>query len=179
MYFFLILLLALTFFFFYERYSFSNYTENARGSGDMNIPVNIDAPVLAKNKIEINAPVDSVWKKLTDITNWSKWQKAVTETVVKGAIQEGTQFDWKAGGLSFQSQIHTAKHHAAFGWTGTTIGASAIHNWRFQQKDSTTTVVIVEESLQGVFPNLFRKYFQDKLDKGVLNSLLELKSAVE
>jgi uncharacterized membrane protein len=145
----------------------------------MNIPINKNAPVQSGNQIEIQAPVDVIWNVLTDIQNWPKWQKAVTETVVEGKIEEGTTFRWKAGGLSFKSRIHTSKPHTAFGWTGTTIGASAIHNWTFTEKDQRTTIVVVEESLEGLLPKLFRKNFQKNLDNGVLKNLKELKEAAE
>lgn len=145
----------------------------------MNIPINENAPVKSRNQIEVQAPVETVWNTLTDIKNWPKWQKAVTETTVGEKIEEGTNFKWKAGGLSFKSKIHTSKPNTAFGWTGTTIGASAIHNWTFMKKDNNTTTVLVEESLQGVFPKLFKKYFQNNLDNGVLTSLMELKDASE
>lgn len=145
----------------------------------MNIPVNEKAPVLSGSQIEITAPVEVVWKTLTDISNWPAWQKDVTETTVDGNIVEGTVFRWKAGGLSFKSQIHTCWPHRAFGWTGTTIGAHAVHNWTFIQKDSTTTIVKVEESLGGMFPKLFRKNFQKNLDQGLKKNLLELKEAAE
>lgn len=145
----------------------------------MNIPINENAPVKSRNQIEIKAPIDKVWIIRTDIKNWIKWQKAVTETKVDGKIEEGTNFKWKAGGLSFRSTIHTSKPHTEFGWTGTTIGASAIHNWTFKQTENNTTIVIVEESLEGLLPKLFRKFFQKHLDKGVLTNLMELKEASE
>lgn len=145
----------------------------------MNIPINENAPVKSRNQIEIQAPINTVWFILTDIKNWTKWQTAVTETIVEEKIDEGANFKWKAGGLSFKSKIHTSRPNTEFGWTGTTIGASAIHNWTFMEKDSNTTIAIVQESLQGVFPKLFRKYFQNNLDKGVLANLMELKAASE
>jgi len=146
--------------------------------GIMNIPVNENAPVKSGSRIEINAPAGTVWEMLTDINNWSKWQKAVTETTVRGEIKEGTKFEWKAGGLSFNSEIHTVKPMLMFGWTGTTIGTSAIHNWTFEEQGNKT-IVTVEESLQGLLPGLFRAYFQKNLDKGVITSLEELKAASE
>jgi len=166
-------------FFYYESYLFNQYIDNSKKKENMNIPINENAPVKSRNQIEMQAPIDTAWFILTDIKNWTKWQTAVTETIVDEKIEEGTTFKWKAGGLSFKSKIHTSKPNTAFGWTGTTIGASAIHNWTFMKKDSNTTIVIVEESLQGVFPKLFKKYFQNNLDKGVLTNLMELKDASE
>lgn len=175
----LALVVVIIFFFYYESYSFKQYIEKSNQKDNMNIPINENAPVKSKNQIEIHAPVDTVWNILTDIKNWNKWQTAVTETIVDEKIEEGIEFEWKAGGLSFKSKIHTSKPYTAFGWTGTTIGASAIHNWTFIKKGNDTTIVIVEESLQGVFPKLFKKYFQSNLDKGVLTNLMELKNASE
>lgn len=144
----------------------------------MNIPINENASVKSKNQIEIDAPLATVWDVLTDINNWANWQKAVSETIVDGEIKEGTRFNWKAGGLSFKSRIHTVNSMSMFGWTGTTFGASAIHNWTFKEMDNKT-IVKVEESLQGVFPRLFRGYFQKNLDAGVRTNLEELKTASE
>lgn len=144
----------------------------------MNIPVNESAPVKSGSQIEIEAPIDIVWRILTDINHWTTWQKEVTKTVVHGAIGQGTRFDWKAGGLSFKSRIHTSVRESMFGWTGTTIGASAIHNWTFEA-NGNMTIVKVEESLQGLFPRLFTGYFQKNLDSGIIRNLKELKFAAE
>jgi len=162
--------------------SLSTYIEKTTVEETMNIPINEIAPVKSKNQIEIRSSIETVWKILTDIRNWPKWQKAVTKTIVDEDIEdikEGTTFKWKANGILFKSKIHTSKPNAEFGWTGTTIGAKAIHNWTFLKKDDNTTIVIVEESLQGVFPTLFRQYFQNNLDKSVLTNLIELKEASE
>lgn len=175
----LAIVVVILFFFFYESYTFNQYIDNSNQKDNMNIPINENASVKSKNQIEIQAPIETVWQILADIKSWTKWQKAVTETIVDGKIAEGTEFKWKAGGLSFKSKIHTSKPYTAFGWTGTTIGAAAIHNWTFMKKDSNTTIVIVEESLQGVLPKMFKKYFQNNLDKGVLTNLMELKNASE
>ncbi len=165
-------------YFYYESYLFKKYVENQNQKKEMNIPINESAPVKSKSQIEIAAPVETVWATITKIDNWPGWQKDVTKAVVHGEIKEGTNFDWKAGGLSFRSTIHTSKPMTDFGWTGTTPGASAIHNWFFESRGNTT-IVKVEESLQGVFPRLFKPYFQKNLDAGVLKNLQELKSAAE
>lgn len=173
----LIFFLIIIAFFASEIYTFNKYVSNPN-KGNMNIPINENAPVKSKNQIEIDAPIDTVWKVLTDISNWTKWQKAVSATEVLAEIKEGTKFNWKAGGISFKSMIHTNNPKSRFGWTGTTFGASAIHNWTFEEKDNKT-IVKVEESLQGVLPRLFRGYFQKNLDSGVVTNLKELKTASE
>ncbi len=144
----------------------------------MNIQVNPNAPVRSRQEVLIAAPVDTVWKVLTGISQWTTWQKNMTKATLQGELAEGAPFHWKAGGISFSSRIHTMKPKTEFGWTGTTLGASAIHNWTFRETDHGT-LVTVEESLQGVLPRLLKKSFQKSLDTGMQESLVELKSAAE
>lgn len=144
----------------------------------MNIPINHNAPVKSHSEIIIDAPIEKVWQILTNITDWPTWQKEVTESNLKEELAEGVEFKWKASGLLFTSQIHTIDPELKFGWTGKTFGADAIHNW-FLKDDGDKTIVHVEESLQGVFPRIFKGYFQKNLDKGVIQTLMDLKAASE
>jgi uncharacterized protein YndB with AHSA1/START domain len=144
----------------------------------MHIPVNQNAPVKSRGELIIHAPIEKLWHVLTDIDHWPSWQSAVTESKLSGSLAEGTIFRWKAGGLSFVSKIHTIKPYHKFGWTGKTIGTSAIHNWFFEEHDGQT-LLIVEECLEGFLPRLFRGYFQKMVEKGIQNNLRELQTAAE
>jgi len=144
----------------------------------MNISINENAPVKSTGKVEIKASIDKVWKILTSIDDWPSWQLEVTESNLKENLKEGAIFKWKAGGLSFTSQIHTIEPKTKFGWTGKTFGANAIHNWFFSFENGNT-IIKVEESLQGIFPKLFTNYFQRNLDKGIQLNLEDLKRASE
>ncbi len=145
----------------------------------MNVPVNKDAPVKSQTEIIIEASKEKVWKILTSINDWPSWQSEVTYSNLKGELREGAEFKWKAGGLSFLSKIHTSMPITEFGWTGKTIGTSAIHNWFIKDDGEGKTIVKVEESLQGIFPRLFKNYFNENLDKGVQKNIQELKIACE
>ena len=140
--------------------------------------INETAPVVAKQQLLIHAPVETVWNVLTSINDWPKWQSTITQAQLKGAVREGTVFVWKAGGLNFTSKIHTCQPFDFFGWTGKTIGASAIHNWMFK-KQGESTLVFIEESMQGFFPSIMKKKFNKDLEKGMRRNLEELKSASE
>lgn len=144
----------------------------------MNIPINSKAPVKSSNQISIDAPANIVWDLLTRIAEWPDWQKSVTSARLHGELKEGTSFTWKASNLTFNSKIHTISPQSRFGWTGVTVGVSAIHNWKFEIQNGKT-MVSVEECLEGLLPNLFRKFFQRNLDTGIKTSLEELKTAAE
>ena len=176
----LLIFVITTAFFIYESIRFNNYTSTneMNKTEEMNIPINQDAPVKSHGEIVIEASTDKVWQILTKINDWPSWQSEVTESNLNEVLKEGAEFKWKAGGLSFTSQIHTVEQKTRFGWTGKTFGASAIHNWFFKVEGGNT-VIRVEESLQGVFPRLLKNYFQKNLDNGVQKNLQDLKNASE
>jgi|GEM_PF-257693 len=160
-----------------ESVRFNRYVSNVQAD-EFKIPVNENAPVVSHGSIGINAPVEAVWAVLTGINKWPEWQEEVTSASLAGEAAEEASFEWEAGGIGFTSKIHTMQANKYFGWTGSTTGAMAVHNWSFVQAGDST-LVKVDESLQGVFPLLLKQYFQKNLDKGIKNSLNELKAAVE
>lgn len=141
------------------------------------ISINIYASVIAKDTIVINAPIEKVWNVLTGIDGWPQWQTGVTKAVIKGSLQKGTDFEWESKGINFSSTIHTCNHYKSFGWTGTTFGAQAIHNWTFKEREGKT-LVIVEESLEGILPTIMKHTFQSDLEKGMKRSLEDLRRQV-
>jgi len=142
----------------------------------VNKAINENAPVIEKQHIFIPALPQKVWEILSDINNWPKWQPEVTHAELFGELQEGTQFKWKAGGISFTSELHTVDKHRVIGWTGKTIGTKAVHNWYLEEGNKGTTVY-VEESLQGILPIFLKKKFSRDLHQGMKNNLQELYSA--
>jgi uncharacterized protein YndB with AHSA1/START domain len=160
-------------YFQFESLKFNNYVLKAAPEKGMKIPINEEAPIIAKSSIEINTPIEKVWTILTEVQSWPDWQTEVTEVYLSGSLKEGSFFTWKAGGLHFKSKIHTMEPLKHFGWTGETFGAMAVHNWKFEEKGGSTHV-FVGESLQDVFPTLFRGYFQRNLKTGMDRNLEEL-----
>ncbi|HPJ54308.1 MAG TPA: hypothetical protein PLF80_15345 [Flavobacteriales bacterium] len=53
-----------------------------------------------------------------------------------------------------------------------------MHNWTFTQAEGRT-VVEVSESLQGLFPRLFKRSFQKQLEESMRQDLEELKQEAE
>jgi len=144
----------------------------------MKININTNAPIVAKQKIKINVPAIRVWSLLTEINNWPTWQPSVKEAHLKTLLNEGSEFIWKTGGITLKSNIHTCEPFNKFGWTGKTKGTYRIHNWEFESV-SDGTIVIVEESLQGFFPFIFKKKFHKNLEESMSKNLKDLKQASE
>ena len=144
----------------------------------MKININTNAPIVAKQKIKINVPATRVWSLLTEINNWPTWQPSVKEAHLKTLLNEGSEFIWKTGGVTLKSNIHTCEPFNKFGWTDKTKGTYRIHNWEFESV-SDGTIVIVEESLQGFFPFIFKRKFRKNLEESMSKTLKDLKEASE
>ncbi|MGD9931614.1 MAG: SRPBCC family protein [Mangrovibacterium sp.] len=140
----------------------------------MKIETNKNAPAWHEEHLLIEAPAERVYATLADIRHWALWQSGVSKTKVHGKIAPGTSFDWKAGGFSIRSVIHTAAAPLEFGWTGNMLWLKAVHNWTFYPEGNQTRVV-VNESLEGFLAGLMQK----TLAKGMKKNLLELKTEAE
>ena len=140
--------------------------------------IHTDAPVITRQQIVIDAPVETVWKVFADINHWSDWQKEISSSKINGPFQEGTSFDWKSNGLTIHSTLHTAEINHSAGWSGPAFGAFAIHTWNFTSQGNNT-LVQVNESMEGWLVSLFKKRFQSGLDTSIINWLKALKVASE
>ncbi|GAA4160799.1 hypothetical protein GCM10022217_25430 [Chryseobacterium ginsenosidimutans] len=128
--------------------------------------INKEAPVKTYQEITINAPAQKVYQIMSDIDHWTDWYSDVEDPKLNGPFKKGSSFDWKSGGLTIHSTLHTVQPGHKIGWSGKAFGAFAIHNWSFTEHDGKTTVK-VEESMEGWLVSLMNKTFQ----KGLENSL--------
>ena len=140
--------------------------------------INNNAPVKCSRSITIHAPVKKVWALLTDIDNWDSWQTDISRPKLNGALQPATIFTWKTGGAAIESTLHTVEPYQQFGWTGKTFGMLAIHNWTLVQQEHST-IVTVDESMEGFLALLFKKSFNKNLEKGMKKWLKLLKEESE
>ena len=140
--------------------------------------VNQNAPVLQTNQIFIQADPKRVWAVLADINQWPTWQPKISRAVLEGRPVVGATFNWKVNGASIRSVLHTADVGYAFGWSGTTFGGSAIHNWQLKSQNGGT-LVHVEESMEGWLVGLFKKKMNRDLAADMALWLERLKGASE
>lgn len=134
--------------------------------------INHNAPVKCSLSVTINSSSVDVWKVLTDIDKWPAWQSEIKKAKLHGLLKPESTFTWKSGGLNISSVLHTVQPYSFFGWTGKSIGVYAIHNWKITELNKQVEVV-VEESMEGIIPNLFKKMLNKSLEKS-LRKWLEL-----
>lgn len=140
--------------------------------------INSSAPVKCSKTVIISANSEKVWAVLTDISNWPAWQTDISKSFLHGDLKPGRTFNWKSGGATILSTIHTVEPFSYFGWTGKAVGLFAVHNWILMET-SGQTIVTVEESMEGFLAVLLRKSLNRNLEKGMHNWLALLKQACE
>lgn len=140
--------------------------------------INENAPVVAKMQIQINASAEKVWQVLSNINDWSNWQKEIPMAKMEGELKPGCQFVWKSGGAKIRSEIHTATPAKALGWTGKSMGMKAIHNWEIIENGGSC-IVKVEESMEGFMAKLLKGMLNKNLKNGMATWLELLKQKCE
>lgn len=140
--------------------------------------INTNAPVLQRNEILIHATPAQVWSVLTDINRWVEWNEKISRAHIAGPVAVNAGFDWTVNGARIKSVLHTVQTDRAFGWSGTTFGGSAIHNWYLEQHRDGT-LVKVEESMEGWLVGLFKNKMNRDLTRDMQYWLEALKNQSE
>lgn len=140
--------------------------------------INANAPALARHQTLINAPIENVWRLLSDINHWSVWQSDISNAVLEGTLAPGSVFRWKSSGTSVVSQIQEVVPQHRLGWTGKAMGASAKHLWILEPQ-AGGVLVKTEESFDGWVVILLKGMMQKTLDTSLQAWLMQLKKTAE
>lgn len=146
----------------------------------MNVPTGIDndAPVLAHHEIEVNAPLETVWRLQTDVNGWPAWQADITAARLDGPFEPGASFAWTSNDFTIVSTIYAAADHARVLWGGTAHGITGIHEWLFTQTPAGVHVT-TQESFAGQPVEADTASMQAILDTSLATWLKNLKAAAE
>ena len=136
------------------------------------------APVEASAEVLIEAPIDLVWRVLSDLGNWPAWNPAVSQMRVEGPIASGTQFRWKAGGAGIVSKLALIAPPDAIAWTGRTLGIQAVHVWAFEAVPEGTRAE-TRECFVGFLPRQFPGLLRRTLARALGQSVEVLKVEAE
>jgi hypothetical protein len=140
--------------------------------------INAQAPVVGSCEIEVAAAPEAAWAVLTAIGEWPTWNPAIASVSFEGALDEGSEFRWKAGPGTIRSTIRDLDAPWRIAWTGTSLGIKAIHVHTFERLHGGT-LVRTEESYDGLVARLFRARLQRTLDGALQSELRHLKAEAE
>ena len=77
-----------------------------------------NAPVITRDEILIDAPLESIWNLHTDISSWSEWQPDIDSSTIEGPLAVGTVFHWQTYGLSLKFTIQEIDAPRRIVWSG-------------------------------------------------------------
>src|SRR6187549_3155809 len=97
-----------------------------------------NAPVVARQEMLINAPIEKVWHLQADIAHWHEWHTDMGAAKLEGDVKAGTVFRWKAAGLNIVSTLQTVEPERSIGWTGISLGSRAVDTWHFEATPNGT-----------------------------------------
>ena len=147
----------------------------------MNIPTGIDsdAPVRARHEIDINAPLDTVWRLQTDVNGWPAWQTDITAARLDGPFEPGASFTWTSYGFTVTSTIYAVAERARTLWGGAASGIMGIHEWVYRQTPTGGVHVTTHESFSGEPVAADATGMQSALDESLTDWLQHLKATAE
>jgi hypothetical protein len=151
------------------------------GEGKMpnaHIEVNRGAPAIGVADVFIEAPIETVWRVLSDLEHWPAWNTSVSKIRVDGPIAAGTSFFWVGNGSKIVSRLEEVDPPRRIAWTGKLFGIRATHVWELSGKGEGTQVH-TEESFEGLVARLFRGFSRKTLAKALDQGVAALKAGAE
>ena len=112
----------------------------------MSVPTGIDsdAPIRTRHEIDINAPLETVWRLQTDVNGWPAWQTDITAARLDGPFEPGNSFTWTSYGFTVTSTIYASAERARTLWGGPAAGITGVHEWVFSETPAGVHVTTQE-----------------------------------
>ncbi len=142
------------------------------------VEVDRKAPVFGSAEARIEAPIETCLGVLSDLENWTKWNKGVSRIRLNGPVEAGASFEWASGGFKIVSRLEEVAPPARIAWTGKMFGIRAVHVWHFVA-DDRDTLVRTEESFAGWLAKLLPGVMRKTLAKALAQGIADLKAAAE
>ena len=141
--------------------------------------INEDAPVLSRDTILINAPAERVWTALSDISGWPSRYDFITLTKAPAQLKPQQRFHWHTTKLHLTSTLLMVKPPQELGWKGRKYGVLVFHHWRLLPAPTGGTLVVSEESQEGLPVRFMKDMFRQRLKEGAQRWLTQLKTYCE
>ncbi|GAB3497781.1 SRPBCC family protein [Amycolatopsis cihanbeyliensis] len=91
--------------------------------------IDVRAPVVVRHDIVIGAPLQRVWRLLTDVSSWPEWQPDITAAAADHPLRAGSVFRWSTAGLDIESTVYSIRPPRRILWGGNAYGINGIHLW--------------------------------------------------
>lgn len=141
--------------------------------------INLKAPVKTADSVVINAPIERVWDALTQINQWNRRYDFIINAEVQEPLKAGDTFKWQTTKLKIKSKLTVVNTQKQLCWKGGKYGVLVYHNWAFRVIEPNKTLLVSEESQQGLPVRLFQKSFSKSLKEGSVKWLNQIKNYCE
>lgn len=140
-------------------------------------PVDIDlgAPVISRQELLIEAPLDTVWNLHVDVDSWPHWRPDVDSAQLTGPFGVGSSFRWQTAGLHITSTVTQVVPGSRTTWGGPSDGIDGIHVWEFGRQDGGV-LVQTRESWNGDLVRADVPTLQPALDESLRVWLRDLRA---
>jgi uncharacterized protein YndB with AHSA1/START domain len=142
------------------------------------VQANKAAPAIWTTETVVDAPIETVWRVLSDFAAWPRWNPSVSSIRLDGPVGVGTSFVWVADGSRIVSRLEEVDEPRRLAWSGKILGIRAMHVWEFEPRPSGT-FVHTEESFEGLLARLFPGTMRKMLEKALTQGLAALKTEAE
>lgn len=132
----------------------------------------------AEQCITVQAPLEVVWRTLTEIDKWPSWQRSVSKASLKGLLAPQAEFHWTSGGMKIHSQVMEVSAPTAIRWSGRTLGTKADHTWSLIRTEDGTKVA-TSETMHGWLVSVISLFNKDFLNSSLREALADLKKEAE
>lgn len=140
--------------------------------------INEQAPAITRDTVFIDAPVEQVWRALTDMGGWPSRYDFIKFVEPPMSLQPGERFRWHTTKLRLTSTLLTVRPQQQLTWLGGKYGVLVYHDWTMQPQ-ATGTRVVSSESQQGLLVRPMKRRFQRQLTDGSRRWLHQLKAYCE
>ncbi len=134
--------------------------------------------IIAKDETIISADPSTVWRRLTDISNWGKWTRLIKHAAVYGPIKSGTELKFDSDKWDFSGTIIEVEPERLLVIKAKTIGITVESRCELAPLDSSTTVTMTLSAC-GWLTSLYRGRIHRGLEDWLFTWLYALKVSTE
>lgn len=110
-----------------------------------------NAGSVAKDSIDIEASVSTVWKVLFDIANWPEFNPVVSNVILPNGVKVDATGSFKLNGFPVRFTFAVVDPERQLTWTGVSLWTKAIDQLSLEPIGKSKTRLHLNESLAGAF----------------------------
>lgn len=137
-----------------------------------------DAPIVLRHEIEVFAPPEKVWERLSRIELWKEWHPDISDAHWVEGPASADSFKWRAKFFAVTCHLESWSEPREIGWSGRSWFTRGCHVFRLSG-DYRSTRVVSEASLSGAVARTLKPVIAGVLDRFGQTWLAALKTRIE